>query len=1487
MIVAQKDDIPRKYQEEIFLRAQKDNIIAALNTGSGKTLISLLLIKWIAGQDTHKGKVIVFLVPQVTLVKQQATYLQQRLPSEFKVSMLHGALDLDLTDRKGWKKRIEGSGVLVMTAQIFLNILAHSLWSLSKVSLLIFDECHHARKNHPYNVIMREYFHTKGQVDAPKVFGMTASPMWDVKDPKKSMEELEKNLDAKIIGVREHVDEMEEHSARPSEVIRLYPYPPETYIYPSPTIYQALSIIDTQTWETLDFPWPAIENRYQGTLYNLGLIPASMFLFQEVQYHTSTFLKENRQRVLLAMERDEDSMVIETPSDDKGQPLPSIQSSIPDELYLIIDILVDYEPVFFPRDPSLSLEPALSQWTTPKVHTLIDLLVEYHSPVFQCIIFVEQRQTASTLARILALTPRIRGKIRPGHLVGTGVSADGLSRPNDVSTRDVVQDFRDGKINTLIATSVAEEGLDFKECDLVVRFDGLKHNVSYVQSRGRARKKSSTFVVMVAEGDEGQIALYETLREKEPALKQAYQTRHMEVDQDGADTDEEEIDDTHPADLAIRERHVEATGAILTYDNCLNLLSNLCSLIPRDQYTSIHAPVYAYNYVPLSTTLMADPSFDPYAIGYSVTVTLPGALSLPRNELLFEGPIRRTKREAKRAAVWKAVRRLRELDVFDEHFYAVPVDADDDADGSAGRLKDSNASARKEIKDAGPVMNVNVVDPWVIGQKLWIHLVLADEEVVGGLICSTAFQPLDIFAGANRIRTLKAKPMPIIDEKAEKLAIMNEFTQRSVWIANNAKKFSPRMSFYFVPVTKEGQPDFQTMDSFLKYSRGCDDWSFVNESHYDNLFVHCKPLMGAVYLLHRIREDLSPLSKPPQGSREGDFPTYQEFWNHDWSGKRRQIVAPGDGPLVEVIRLSRNNSADTSLASGRARGRPVHTVKDGRIYPLKCCTWYSYPVALRNAYLVLPELAHQLTVHYRAQRLRTTLSLPPIPSPLLIEASTIPSANKDYSNQRLETLGDAVLQVLTTVHLFMHYPNRHEGQLTRLRQRCVANRYLFHKAHELGLEKYVNTETPQYPKWRYVLPEDTMSFYEQDKRICRETIKSVPRRSLQDCMEALMGASYLSGGMDGAMQTASVLGMEVGAPVPWFMRSEGAKNGLDVDSELPLMFQGLERDLGYRFKRKELLREALTHPSFATDGPSYQRLEFLGDAILDLVVTEHLFHNFPSATSHQLSHARARAICSPTLAHVAVFKLKLHNLLLVNSVDLSFAIEQYLPILQSLSAQDVLRNGWRYDPPKAISDVFESVMGAVFVDTGYNFEETAQVMQVAMDEVLQHVSPEIALDPMSELTRWVSGSGCQAPVRAQKQTKQMNAYDKEGIAILLHGTVVSGPVVSTSLQVAKFMAAEIALTVLKKEESDLSLKKICVCSEINSAADLLTLSSVADPSAETVNDQSAASSTSDSEEVSEVESILLETKEEKSQDQHVPNDDSEVLLTGLRNLILR
>lgn len=67
--------------------------------------------------------------------------------------------------------------VLVMTAQILLNILRHSIIRMEAINLLILDECHHAVKKHPYSLVMSEFYHTTPKDKRPSVFGMTASPV--------------------------------------------------------------------------------------------------------------------------------------------------------------------------------------------------------------------------------------------------------------------------------------------------------------------------------------------------------------------------------------------------------------------------------------------------------------------------------------------------------------------------------------------------------------------------------------------------------------------------------------------------------------------------------------------------------------------------------------------------------------------------------------------------------------------------------------------------------------------------------------------------------------------------------------------------------------------------------------------------------------------------------------------------------------------------------------------------------------------------------------------------------------------------------------------------------------------------------------------------------------------------------------------------------------------------------------------------------------
>jgi endoribonuclease Dicer len=141
-------------------------------------------------------------------------------------------------------------------------------------------------------------------------------------------------------------------------------------------------------------------------------------------------------------------------------------------------------------------------------------------------------------------------------------------------------------------------------------------------------------------------------------------------------------------------------------------------------------------------------------------------------------------------------------------------------------------------------------------------------------------------------------------------------------------------------------------------------------------------------------------------------------------------------------------------------------------------------------------------------------------------------------------------------------------------------------------------------------------------------------------------------------------------------------------SPVPSMFLELEETLGYSFRSGKLLLEALTHPSFDNQTTSsYQQLEFLGDAILDLAVIDYMYRKFPDADSDQLAWPRTKAICASALAFVAVRCLKLHHLMLVNNVELSIEIQRCVPQLQACSGEEIVQRGWRYDPPKALRSV--------------------------------------------------------------------------------------------------------------------------------------------------------------------------------------------------------
>ena len=128
----------------------------------------------------------------------------------------------------------------------------------------------------------------------------------------------------------------------------------------------------------------------------------------------------------------------------------------------------------------------------------------------------------------------------------------------------------------------------------------------------------------------------------------------------------------------------------------------------------------------------------------------------------------------------------------------------------------------------------------------------------------------------------------------------------------------------------------------------------------------------------------------------------------------------------------------------------------------------------------------------------------------------------------------------------------------------------------------------------------------------------------------------------------------------------------------------LEKKIGYVFRDKALFKQALTHSSYANEHrheglKDNERLEFLGDAVLEIISSEYLFHNYPDMAEGEMTKLRASIVCEPTLA------------LCTHEIDLG----KYLFL-----GKGEERTGGR-NRDSITSDAMESVIGAIYLDGGF------------------------------------------------------------------------------------------------------------------------------------------------------------------------------------------
>ncbi|XP_053666725.1 ribonuclease 3 [Anopheles marshallii] len=276
--------------------------------------------------------------------------------------------------------------------------------------------------------------------------------------------------------------------------------------------------------------------------------------------------------------------------------------------------------------------------------------------------------------------------------------------------------------------------------------------------------------------------------------------------------------------------------------------------------------------------------------------------------------------------------------------------------------------------------------------------------------------------------------------------------------------------------------------------------------------------------------------------------------------------------------------------------------------------------SLTNCGIRQPEYGDR-KIHYMNTRKRGINTLISIMSRFGKEHET--DSNITH-NERLEFLGDAVVEFITSIHLFHMFPDLEEGGLATYRAAIVQNQHLAVLAKKLHLEEFM--------------------LYAHGSDLCHELEL---RHALANCFEALMGALLLDGGIEVAdrvfayalfQEDDTLRGIWVNYPSHPLQEQEPLGDRHHIGSfEMLKTLTRFEDSIGVQFNHIRLLARAFTDRSIGFTNltlGSNQRLEFLGDTVLQLICSEYLYRHFPEHHEGHLSLLRSSLVNNRTQAVV-------------------------------------------------------------------------------------------------------------------------------------------------------------------------------------------------------------------------------------------------------------
>nr|XP_024928613.2 dicer-like protein 4 [Ziziphus jujuba var. spinosa] len=1343
--------IARKYQLDLCKKAMEENIIVYLGTGCGKTHIAVLLIYELGHLIRRPQKsVCVFLAPTVDLAQQQARVIEDSI--DFKVGVYSGS-SKGLKSHEDWEKQMKQYEVLVMTPQILLRNLSHCFIKMEFIALLIFDECHHAQvnSNHPYAEIMREFYKSNA-TNLPRIFGMTASPVvgkgaCSEGNLPKSINSLEKLLDAKVYSVE---DKEELDSVVASPLVRVYHYGSVKNGASSPYLPYCSNLdeirrqcISTLSRKTDDYQSLRSTKKMLNRLHdNLLFCLESLGLWGALQ----------ASRILLSGDYYERNELVEgegSYSDDSlcdrylAQAADMFSSACKgDGIEFDLSHLEIFKEPFFSR----------------KLVRLIGILSTFRlQPNMKCIIFVNRIVTARSLSYILQ-NLKILESWKCSFLVGVHSGLKNMSRK---TMNIILEKFRSGELNLLIATKVGEEGLDIQTCCLVIRYDLPETVASFIQSRGRARMRQSEYVLLVDSGNEKEVNLIENFKKDEDRINLEITSRTSSETFIGLEESTYKVD---------------SSGASISSGYSISLLHQYCSKLPHDEFFDPRPKFFYLDDIEGTVCHAILPSNSP----------LHQIISSPRSSM----------DAAKKDACLKAIEELHKLGALND--YLLP--GKENATLEEPVLNPSVSDSRKDEGSRGELHEMlvpatlkyprNRGDIPVYLNSYYIKFSPEPNDRTYksfGLFVKEPLpaeaQKMEIDLHLARGRSVMAKFVPSGVAEFDNDEIMlaqnfqemflkvildrNEFVSEFVQLGNNDSRKASSLTFYLLlPVTFDdnentmsidwnvirrclSSPVFRSpvdaldenilpSDIQLELANGC-----KSRRDIENSLVYA-PHKNLFFFITNVVFDKNGYSP----YKDSGTLSYAEHLNKKFGiqlGNPRQPLLHAK-PLFCLHNLLHNRRQGHS---GPSKLDEYFICLPPEICHLKIL---GFSKDIGSSISLLPSIMHRVENLLVAIELKNVFSASfpegsEVTAERVLEALTTEKCQERFSLERLEVLGDAFLKFAVGRHLFLLHDTLDEGELTRRRSDIVNNTNLFKLAIRSNLQVYIRDQSFE-PSQFFALGRtcplicnketegtihsqclnDDANHEDACEVRCSKGHHWLHKKTIADVVEALVGAFIVDSGFKAAIAFLCWIGIQVE-----FEASQLTNVCMASTKYIPLDacidFAALEKSLDYQFLYKGLLLQAFVHPSYNKHGGGcYQRLEFLGDAVLDYLITSYLYSVYPNLKPGQLTDLRSLSVNNKAFANVAVNR-SFQKYIICDSNSLSEAIKVYVDFVETPASERDLLDEPKC--PKALGDLVESCMGAILLDTGFNLKCVWKIMLSFLDPIISFSS--LQLCPIREL----------------------------------------------------------------------------------------------------------------------------------------------------------